>query len=105
MPTTLINLRKTKRCDVRIDRHSIFGNPFKVGADGDRKQVLQKYKDYFYHRLEIDDKFREQVDGLKGKILGCWCFPDLCHGMVIIEYLDGIPYEQNINNPPSFFDS
>jgi len=103
MPTTLINLRKTKRCDVRIDRTSIFGNPFKIGVDGDRKQVLQKYKDYFYRRLETDDKFRERVDDLKGKILGCWCFPDLCHGMVIIEYLDGIPYETPSNPSPNFF--
>lgn len=101
--TTLINLRKTKRCDVRIDRPSIFGNPFQIGTDGDRVQVLQKYKEYFYKRLETDTNFREKVDGLKGKVLGCWCFPDLCHGMVIIEYLDGIPYETPPNPSPNFF--
>lgn len=102
MQTTLINLRTKKGqprpyCDAYIDRRSPFGNPYQIGRDGDRKQVLEKYRAYFKWKIE-DPWFRGQVHNLKGKILGCWCTPDECHGDVIIEYLNALPEE--IDNPP-----
>lgn len=95
--TVLINMHGGKsKYDIRIDRGTPFGNPFKIGRDGDREQVIEKYRTWFYKRL-TDDSFRDKVLSLKGKTLGCWCVPDLCHGMVIIEYLEGIPYEKKDN--------
>ena len=73
---------------VAIDRRSIFGNPFLMGRDGDRDQVVEKYKKYFYKRLETDLDFQQKVLELKDKTLGCWCAPLRCHGDVIVEYLD-----------------
>lgn len=90
METRVVNLRREKY-DVYIGRGrgSLFGNPFVIGKDGDRAQVIEKYRDYFYRRLAADNEYRSQVLRLKGKILGCFCKPLPCHGDVIVEFLNG----------------
>lgn len=85
--TTVVNMR-TSAYDVAIDRTSPFGNPYFLGSDGDRSTVLQKYREYFYARVERDPEFRQQVLALRGKRLGCWCAPKLCHGMIIAEFIE-----------------
>jgi len=85
--TTVVNI-KNERCDVKIDRTTPFGNPYRSGIDGDRKQVIEKYRIYFYNKLN-NDWFRDKVLLLKGKRLGCHCKPLGCHGDVIIQYLEG----------------
>lgn len=67
----------------------IFGNPYHIGIDGDRATVIEKFREYFYKRIEEDDSFREKVDKLEGKRLFCHCSPLPCHGDVIVEYLNG----------------
>ena len=84
--TTVVNIKRNK-CDVYIGRGSPFGNPFRIGDDGDRELVLSKFGIYFNQRL-TDQSFRDKVLELKGKVLGCWCSPLACHGDVIIEYLE-----------------
>lgn len=85
--TTVVNMR-TSTYDVAIDRSSPFGNPYHLGKDGDRTTVLAKYREYLYKRVEKDPEFRRQLLTLKGRRLGCWCAPKLCHGMVIVEWLE-----------------
>ena len=90
--TRVISLRRKRGqprplCQILIDRTTVFGNPFLIGRDGDREQVLAKYKEYFYRRL-TDPVFRSKVLELKGKVLGCWCKPLACHGDIIAEYLN-----------------
>jgi len=90
--TTVVSIRKKKGCprakyDVYIGRGTSFGNIFRIGVDGDRQQVIVKYKKYFYRRL-TDPIFRNKVLELKGKVLGCYCHPLKCHCDVIAEYLD-----------------
>ena len=90
--TTVISLHRKRGqprpCyDFLIDRTTLYGNPFLIGRDGDREQVIAKYKEYFYRRL-TDPIFRSKVLELKGKVLGCWCKPLTCHGDVIVEYLN-----------------
>jgi hypothetical protein len=87
--TTIVNLKRDK-CEIRIDRKSIFGNPYVIGRDGTREEVIEKYRVWFYKKLK-DSSFRDRVLALKDHILGCWCKPDDCHGNVIVEYLEGIP--------------
>ena len=82
----IVNIKKHK-CEVYIGRHSIFGNPFVIGKDGTREEVIEKYKNYFYDRLEKDIHFKNEVKKLKNKVLGCFCKPLACHGDVIVEYL------------------
>jgi hypothetical protein len=85
--TTVVNLHHGAAYDVRIDRTTIFGNPFRIGPDGDRGAVLDKYRAYFLNRVDSDSTFRQRVLELRNKRLACWCAPVLCHGMIIAEWL------------------
>ena len=91
--TKLINYR-TYNLDrskiTPIDRWTSLGNFFIIGKDGNREEVIAKYKIYFYERLKNDPSFKKLVRKLAGKTLGCWCTPLPCHGDVIIEYLEGL---------------
>ena len=88
METRVVNLRK-EPFNVYIGRGSQFGNPYKIGEFGkDREAVIALFKAYFYEKLK-HDYFRETVDKLRGKTLGCYCKPKDCHGDIIKEYLDG----------------
>lgn len=105
MKTTLVNRHNTRRFETSIGRDSIFGNPHRIGYCSickrvhDRVDCLKAYRIYFYKRLLTDEDFRVKINGLKGKVLGCWCVPDLCHGHIIIEYLENEPYEfERTNN-------
>lgn len=80
---------KRQRYDIYIGRPSIFGNPFEIEKDGDRLEVINKFKDYFYQKINNDLQFKKAVDKLKGKVLGCWCYPKDCHARIIIDYLEG----------------
>jgi uncharacterized phage-like protein YoqJ len=95
METRLVNINKTKKFDTYIGRagrgyDGYFGNPFRLeDFGGDRESCLTAYKKYFYARLAKDLDFRKHIQQLRGKTLGCFCWPDLCHGEVIVEHLDG----------------
>lgn len=88
MATTLANVNRGQRCDVYIGRGSPFGNPYVIGQDGDRDEVIRKYKIHFEDKLRMDREFKKQVLALKGKILGCHCTPLKCHGEIIVAFLD-----------------
>lgn len=85
--TKVVHTKKSAY-DVYIGRPSIFGNPFTIGKDGNREEVIIKYKLYFDYEMIKDPSWRKKVLELKGKILGCWCKPLPCHGDVIVEYLE-----------------
>lgn len=92
METKVVNLYKEKY-DVYIGRYGkgmdgYFGNPFKLKKGEVSGSTLNKYREYFYGRVESDKEFREKVEGLRGKTLGCFCKPKPCHGDIIKEYLD-----------------
>ena len=87
MPTTVVN-RKRERYDIYIGRPTIWGNPyshdpsskqakFKVGT---RKEAVQKYEEWIRSKPDLMKLAKQE---LKGKILGCWCKPDLCHGDIL----------------------
>jgi len=86
--TEVVNIKKYRGVFTYIGRGSLFGNPFRIGTHGTRDEVIVKYKQWFYDKLE-DLVFKDRVLGLKGKVLGCFCKPQKCHGDVIKEYLDG----------------
>jgi hypothetical protein len=87
--TRVVNLRR-EGYDVYIGRHENvdrgrFGNPYVIGRDGDRNEVIAKYRAYMNHRLTRDPEFREAVAALRGMRLGCFCKPAACHGDVLAE--------------------
>lgn len=69
---------RVNRCTVRIDRKTKWGNPFFIGRDGDRQEVIAKYVKYI---LESD--LLADLPELYGEALGCHCYPKLCHGHVL----------------------
>jgi hypothetical protein len=65
---------------VYVGRGTVWGNPYVIGKDGDRAQVIDKY------RAACGPRFRERVkDQLRGKDLVCWCAPKPCHADVLLE--------------------
>jgi hypothetical protein len=84
--TVVVNKYKD-RFDVYIGRGSAFGNPFEIGKDGTREEVIERYRDWFLKKLK-NERFKKQVLKLKGKRLGCFCKPLACHGDIIVEYLE-----------------
>lgn len=92
METKVVNIYKDKY-DVYIGRKGrnqdgYFGNPFPLKKGEERGSTIEKYKEYFYKRLKEDSEFKNKIESLKGKTLGCFCKPKTCHGDVIAEYLD-----------------
>ena len=69
---------------VRIDRKTKWGNPFKLGKESERDDVIAKYRDYLKGQPEL----LAALPTLKGKVLGCWCYPKACHGNVLAELAD-----------------
>lgn len=70
---------KKEKFDVYIGRPSPWGNPFEIGHDGTREEVIQKYAEWIKKQPHLMAKIHE----LKGKTLGCWCAPRPCHGDVL----------------------
>lgn len=75
---------KQEPYDVYIGRPSSWGNPFKVLSNG-REEAINKFRDWFLAKPALVERARRE---LKGKILGCWCHPQKCHGDVIAEIID-----------------
>lgn len=69
----------------QIDRWSDWGNPFMLNTDGDRDTVCESFKIYFDLKLGLKAKVKE----LKGKALGCHCYPLRCHGEHLKQLADG----------------
>jgi hypothetical protein len=77
---------KRANYDVYIGRGlgSKWGNPFEIGRDGTRAEVIEKYRQWILDQPEL----LAQLHELKGKTLGCWCSPLPCHGDVLVELID-----------------
>src|SRR4051812_34156948 len=74
---------KRSSYDVYIGRPSQWGNPFshKDGTQAKFKVAtielaVAKYEEW----LLTQPQLLSQLKFLKGKTLGCWCKPGLCHG-------------------------
>ena len=72
---------------VYIGRPSIWGNPFVIGKDGSRDDVIAKYETW----LLDNGKLVDQLAALAGKDLVCWCAPARCHGDVLVRLANKPP--------------
>lgn len=79
-----IVVRRRQPHDVYIGRPSKWGNPFVIGKDGDRREVIAKYREYVLKRPDLIAALTE----LRGKRLACYCAPLPCHGDVLAELAD-----------------
>ncbi len=69
---------------VYIGRGSIFGNPYRIGKDGNRKEVINLYRRYVLSGTNIL-LLKAIYDLPREAILGCYCKPKDCHGDIIVE--------------------
>ena len=82
--------------------HSPLANPYKVGRDGDRHIVIEKYEQWLWakinggDRLVLDELARlgSIVERTGGVTLVCWCKPLPCHADVIKRILERILREE-----------
>lgn len=69
---------------VYVGRPSNWGNPFLIGKDGNREEVIAKFRTWilndFYGRTLFN-----HLEELRGKDLVCWCAPLPCHADVLLE--------------------
>lgn len=95
LPICRVVHHKKEPYDVLICRPSKYGNPF-----SHKDNTLAEFK--VNTRQEAVAAYREWItsgDGmyllddlheLKGKILGCWCSPQKCHGDILVELVNNL---------------
>lgn len=88
---------KKEAFDVYIGRGhgSVWGNPFKIGDDGDRDDVIEKYKNWLVYGE--GRPLLRRLGELEGQTLGCWCASQggvtvedelICHGQILLKLLE-----------------
>ena len=66
---------------------SKWANPYRIGKTCTREQSIEKYR----KRLQGKPDLLAALPELRGKLLGCWCYPLPCHGNVLAELADAEP--------------
>lgn len=98
MQTRVVNIFH-EPCDIYIGRagkgkSGYFGNPFPLLSRETRGATIERFKKYFYDRIQTDIEFKNRVLEMEGKKLGCFCKQknkDVpCHGDVYVEYLNSV---------------
>jgi len=87
----IVNIKSGRPYDLYIGRanktfnvkQSIFFNPFIIGKDGTRKEVIEKFREY----APTNKALMNNLYLIDGQTLGCWCnWPNEdCHGSVLFE--------------------
>lgn len=90
MGTKVVNLRQ-EPYDVYIGRGSKWGNPFSWAWGTipkfkvqNRAEAIQKYDEWLLNKPGLLADLHE----LKGKTLGCYCYPAPCHGDVLVKLVE-----------------
>jgi len=87
--TTVVHCKRDE-FDVYIGRacpghaESKWANPFRIGRDGTRVEVIEKYQHWIVTQVDLVACLGE----LKNKRLGCWCHPKECHGDFLAALVD-----------------
>lgn len=76
---------------VYVGRPSRWGNPYVIGKDGTREEVIEKYRRYALGRfIDHNDNFADDLrDELRNRDLVCWCSPKSCHADVLLKLANG----------------
>ena len=56
---------------VLIDRRTRWGNPFRIGEDGSRDEVIARYRAYLWRHIQAGEVSLEELAELDG----CWLWP------------------------------
>lgn len=93
----IANVHRREQYDVYIGRAngryhlrgSSYANPFVIGRDGDRAEVIARFERWARTSPDAAARWiREHVAELDGLTLGCWCDGEArgepCHGDVLL---------------------
>ena len=70
---------------VYVGRPSRWGNPFKLGRDGDRATCMAKHRAWIMAPKQAELRAEARAE-LRGKTLACWCRLDqACHADTLLE--------------------
>lgn len=69
---------------------SKWGNPYVIGRDGSRDEVIEKY----CHWICDNPKLMADLPELVGHDLVCFCSPQNCHGHVLLILIEGCVTER-----------
>ena len=73
--------KRSSATPLYIGRPSKWGNPFVIGRDGSRADVIAKYRAW----IVAQPALMNALDELGDRDLICWCAPLACHGDVLID--------------------
>ena len=85
--TKVVHIRN--KHDVCIMRPGKWGNPFLIGVDGTREEVIKKYQDWLTTSPDAEH-LRKSLPMLQGLTLGCCCTPLPCHGDVLVKLINDL---------------
>lgn len=72
---------------VCVDRSTRWGNPYRVGPDGPRDEVIEKYRAHLRAHPRLVAEIRAE---LAGRHVACYCrLDEPCHGDVILRVAAG----------------
>lgn len=60
-----------------------FGNPFHIGIDGTREDVIARFETWARYQIKTRPRYEARVKALHGKRLFCYCAPLPCHANVL----------------------
>ena len=85
MSCSVVHCKKSPY-DVYIGRPGKWGNPWVIGVDGTREEVIARYAGWILTQPDLMNSLHE----LKDKVLGCWCSPKYCHGDILKKLVEEI---------------
>jgi len=99
MATKVVNYHHQVSYDISIMRDSIWGNPFSHMENTKAQfKVITRAEAIAQHKAWLPKQKRLllQLRYLKGKVLGCCCLPNECHGTTIAEMADNYEYWEEV---------
>ena len=94
---TIVNRRNGRVAGVYVGRPSVLGNPYVIGHDGSRHDVVDQYRAWLREQYRHDGAVRRALRQLAMRYLTdgaltliCWCAPQPCHAEVIRDAVLGM---------------
>jgi hypothetical protein len=91
-------IRRDGGIPIYVGRPSVLGNPYIIGTDGTREEVIEKYRGWLSKHMSVVGgrvwreihRIRRLHDTGRRVVLVCWCKPAKCHADVIKEVVESL---------------
>ena len=60
-----------------------YGNPYRIGRDGTREQVIERYRQWLWGEIKAGRITRAELAAMVPHDVVCHCAPAPCHGDVL----------------------